>query len=370
MITLLHAIGAALSQVRRRKVLASVALVAAASGAGSLYFVVGDAVSHNEGTAARLSTADARSIVVKATKPDVTPIPYRLAAAIAGLPAVTNAVGLGRVQSVRNVLWPTGADAVGLFSMATLAGSPPISLESGRAARPSEVQASGQARAVLGIGAASPGRVETDDQTIFAVVGTYSAKPLGAIHELLNAALIMPAPDGADLSILALVVAQPADLEAVVPAARAILGGLPPGQYTLDFDERAFDVERTIRSEARKGVRALALGLVAIGITISALVAFVDAITRRRDIARQRALGRTRTEVLTTIAIKMTALAFFGACAGACVAALMLQNHDARFDPALLVSSVALITVAGGLASLPGGLFGALQDPAAILRVP
>jgi hypothetical protein len=46
--------------------------------------------------------------------------------------------------------------------------------------------------------------------------------------------------------------------------------------------------------EARKGVRALALALVAIGITIGALGAFIDAITRRRDIARQLALGRTR----------------------------------------------------------------------------
>ena len=151
-----------------------------------------------------------------------------------------------------------------------------------------------------------------------------------------------------------------------------LFSDLLPTDYTAEFDNRLNDVEATIADSGRQGTRSTALALTGLGGIIEAIVTAVNALTQRREIARRRALGATRSMILGTLVSEGAILGTVGAITGSTIATIAL---DARYPTApigvgLPVVAAVFVAAIAAIAAIPGAYFGAYQDPATVLRVP
>lgn len=356
---------------RRRWPLSLAAALSAALVAGGVVYLVGDSASRNENLVRSLRSPDARSIVfrAKAESPDLL-LPGPALHALAELDGVELAVAFSKVTSATVAGFDDTDVAVGFFSAVSLRGGDPFRLTSGRQPQVGEVVASEFAMKELRLTNSTVGAVQIGNETL-PIVGSYDPLNRGKITELLERSVLTPAnADSAGFFTLAMIVRQPADVPAVVEAGRVLLGQQGPGSFTVEYDESAAGVEELVANAGNSSVRSTALGIVLVGALIEMVIAFLNALLQRREIARRRALGYTRGQVLGTLLLEGTMLSAVGAFGGACVAALVLVNGGGSVDLNQSLSSVALITLIGAVATVPAGALGAFQDPAQILRVP
>jgi ABC-type antimicrobial peptide transport system permease subunit len=91
---------------------------------------------------------------------------------------------------------------------------------------------------------------------------------------------------------------------------------------------------------------------------------------QRRENARRRALGFTRTEIVALGIIETALLSTIGATVGISAASARLYRFGTITKPAQVFATFGFLTLLAMLAAIPGSANAALQDPARILRVP
>jgi putative ABC transport system permease protein len=329
--------------------------------------VVSNAVARNEALAADLSSEAALSITVTATDSDVIPLPRALVFSIASLPGVVQAVGLTAPKAAVNALLPASSNTVGVFGVLELRGEGPLTVTSGRDAGATEVLLSGEASARLGISRPAIGSVQIDG-VIAPTVGSFEPSGSGRLAELLVGAAVTPINPDSAVGILSIRVNTAADVAAVASAIRQILAPLGPSTYVVDLDQRAAEVDELVRATTRSSTRSLAIGLLGSGGIAGGLISLLNALSRRRDFARQRALGSTRLDLMRVAVIQSFIVALLGASVGSAIGVAFLTKGVV--DRALPISVTITVVTIQTLAVVPGAAFGALQDPAKILRVP
>ncbi len=368
---LFRLLAAAADHIRRRWPLALVAATAAALAAGGVVFLVGDSVSRNEDLVRSLRSPMVRTITFRAEDDTAEPLlPGVAVNDLAQLDGVEHAVAFSKVRSASVAGFEDPSVSVGFFTAVALRGGSPYQLVSGREPGPGEVIVSRFAAEQLRLTQTAAGAIQVGGEVV-AVVGSYESSNLGGITDLLDRSVVAPASatSGGFFSLV-VVVREPADVATVVDSARLLLARHSTATYTVDFDENAIAVEALVARTGNSNVQSTALGIVLVGALVEMLVAFLNALLQRREIARRRALGYTRGQVLGTLVIEGTLLSIAGGLVGMAVALAALVANGEAVQLGQSLSTVALITVIGAVATVPGGALGAFQDPARILRVP
>ena len=365
-------VAVALGHARRRLVLSLAAILVAGVAAGAVVYLIGDSTQRSNNLLSALNSPDVRSVTIRASSDNREQdlLPARTVRNIAMLPGVERALGLSKVRSATTPTVNDNNVAVGYFVGTTLHGNPPYQLTSGQSPKFGEAIASEAAAQRLRLNTPTAGQTRVEGDLI-PIVGTYDAPDLGTITELLNTSVLSPAEDNpAGYYLLVLIVQHPADVLTVVNATGLLLREFGTTRYTVEYDDRAAAVESLVSAAGRSGVRSTAIAIVGVGALIEAAVAFINAVLQRREIARRRALGFTRTMVFSTLVIEGGVLSGIGAAVGSLTATLILTRNNAGFNLTQPLATASFVAFIGILATLPGGALAALQDPARILRVP
>jgi putative ABC transport system permease protein len=362
----------AASHAVRRPLLSLSALIVTGVASAAVVFLIGSTTSQSNDLVASLRSADVRSIVVRAQDP-AAPLPGGLVNTIADLPAVDAAVALSKVRSATTAAVADASVTVGFFDGVVLTeqvGDPVIQMVTGRLAATGEAVVSVDAARALRLAIPGAGALLVDDERV-GVVGAYRATGLGAISDFLDRSVLTPAAaDASGYFSVLLVVREPSDVERSVDAIGRLLAAYGTERYTVDFDDRAGDIESLVAESGRAGVRTTAVSVVTIAALIQICVAFLNASLQRREIARRRALGYARRHVLAAIVGEAAALGSVAAVIGvvAGLTLLAVRGYDADIGQA--AATAGFVALVGAVAALPGGALGAVQDPARILRVP
>ena len=357
----------ALGHARRRVAMSAASVVLPAVMAGAIVTLTGDATRRADSLLAQLRDAKARSIVLRSSNPDKRVAPG-IARALASLPGVELAIGFPTAQSVTAPGLHDPAASVGLVAVDTLAGTLPMHVTSGRMPGVGEVIASAGARRSLRMTEPLATGVSTNDG-VLPVVGTFEFDDRGAISDLLANAVLGPGRSGTEsYSTLAILVREPADVRVVADA----VGRLVPDRegISLDFEARSANIEKLVASAGKRNVASLALAVVLTGALIEIASSLLSSLLQRRENARRRALGFSRTEIVLLGLVEAGILSGVGASLGTALAALRLAHEHAPVRVAQLGATIGLLFLLAVIASIPGGANSALQDPARILRVP
>jgi len=349
--------------------LASVSIGAIA--AGGVVFLIGDTTAQSDELLRSLSSPNARSITLRATSADHPSdlLPASAVSDIVALPGVESAVVLSKVQSATTIFRdPTVS--VGFFEYSTAKGPDPFSVVGGRDAVRGEAITSPVAAHRLRLVEPSAGVALAQDRTV-AIVGSFEARQFGAIYDLIHESVITPAPaSSTGAFILVLLVKAPADVRAVVTASTQLLTAFGTDRVTIEYDQRAAEVERLVARSGRSGTHTIAVAILLLAALVEAAIAFINAILQRRDIARRRALGYSRSMEFGSLIVEGAALTGSGAAVGAFAAVAALHVQRGIDVGGLATATAILVTLIGVVATMPGGLLAAVQDPARILRVP
>ena len=363
-------LGVALGHARRRPGLSTASVLISLVGAGALTYIVGDTAARTTQLLQQLRTPTARSILIR-TRTSQPPVLFDPLATtnLAQLPGVEYAVGLSPVTSATNAAIPGTQATIGFFELTVLAGDAPFEINAGRppGQREAVISEPGAQRINATVPLASA--IDVAD-TAYPIVGTYATPDHGQISQLLaTSAITLATADPPGYSLIALTVRQPADLAAVTRTLPVLFSDLLPTDYTAEFDNRLNDVEATIADSGRQGTRSTALALTGLGGIIEAIVTAVNALTQRREIARRRALGATRSMILGTLVSEGAILGTVGAITGSTIA-LDTRYPTAPVGVGLPVAAAVFVAAIAAIAAIPGAYFGAYQDPATVLRVP
>ncbi|GBD83622.1 FtsX-like permease family protein [bacterium BMS3Abin02] len=110
----------------------------------------------------------------------------------------------------------------------------------------------------------------------------------------------------------------------------------------------------------------MAVGLVLVGLNIYGSVT-----TARRDYGRRRALGASRTDIITLVTTQTVTIAITGTLAGSLVGgAIIWRLTGTPPDAGFAVAVAVLAVLAAAIAAIPPAMVAAWRDPVSILRVP
>jgi hypothetical protein len=92
---------------------------------------------------------------------------------------------------------------------------------------------------------------------------------------------------------------------------------------------------------------------------------------RKQDFGRRRALGATRTNIVTLVAIHYLLVAAIGITTGISIATIVtIRWTDAPPDTTFTTAIALLALIVTIIAALPPALIAAYRDPVRVLRVP
>lgn len=284
-------------------------------------------------------------------------------AVIEALSLVESAVGLGTARDVTNgAVGPGGPTA----HARTLIGHLPsaVALEAGRWPQPGEALISAHAQTTLGM--EDPYGYILDGEVEYPVVGAF--RPLPLVEELDGGIVIAsPAGSAAYLTVLA------ADTTVVGAATTGALRTLSPvdtDAIRVESPQSLADVQQEVAGDLGAFSRTLLLGVLTAGAALVTVVVLADVLLRRADLGRRRALGATRTVIITLVVGRTILPSLLGAFLATAIGLGATHAMDARPPLDFAAGTATLALLAATLASLPPALYAANRDPVSVLRTP
>lgn len=290
-------------------------------------------------------------------------------AAVERIGALSNVewvIGLGYAQDGRNANIGEAAIPV---PIRVLFGSIPDPITiNGRTPAIGEGVAGIEAIETLGMPSAVGG-VDTND-TQLAIVGGFSAtEPL---TDLNRSILTPPDPDtDQPLRSVHVLATSPNEVANVTTSVAMLLGAHDPQSVRYDTSQTLADVRAAVAGELGRYSRRLVLGTLAAGLFLITLSIYSSVTLRKQDFGRRRALGATRTNIVTLVAIHYLLVAALGILVGVGIATIVTIRWtdappEATFTTAIAVLAL-LVTI---IAALPPALIAAYRDPVRVLRIP
>ncbi|MFC4613439.1 FtsX-like permease family protein [Cellulomonas algicola] len=281
------------------------------------------------------------------------------------LAGVTWAFGLGPATDARNSDFEQAGAGV---AVRALFGSLPadVPVTSGRpAVQPGEALAGVGASDVLRLSDVV-GRV-SDGQTSVGVVGQVDAiGPLSFVDELV---LRIPAADE-ELPVRYVYVLVD-DATNAREVATAVTALLPPGGVEVETSDGAIALRDVVAGRLGSASRQLMAAVLGCGLVLVSVTMLGAVAARRRDFGRRRALGASRSAIVTLVLVQSALAGAIGALVGAGTAlgwSLLSGLPLAPWQFVMGLCALAvLVTLVG---SAPPALTAASRDPVRILRVP
>lgn len=116
--------------------------------------------------------------------------------------------------------------------------------------------------------------------------------------------------------------------------------------------------------------RTLLLGVLGAGGLLVAVVVLADALVRRADLGRRRALGANRGVIVGLVTLRTLLPAVVGAAVGTGIGLWLTARLGAIPPLDFTVGVAVLATLAAVASAVPPALFAATCDPVAVLRTP
>lgn len=286
--------------------------------------------------------------------------------AIGELEGVSWVIGLGPAVEFRNSAVPRESGV----AFRALVGDLPAEVEvvAGRTIiRPGEAVIGAEARQRLGLLSASGGA--GDGEIEVAVVGEIAAQePLTFLNR--GGLYISHDPD-ATLRYLYILAEDATRLPELEPAILAAAHSHDPRHLDLSYSEGALRLREVLAGQLSANSRQIMLGILLVGFGLVTVTFFGAVNGRRRDIGRRRALGASRSAIVSTVLMESAISGLVGVSGGTIVG-LVILNFTAGILPAPeFTAGVGVLTF---LMTLLGAVAPAVtasrRDPVGILRVP
>ena len=210
---------------------------------------------------------------------------------------------------------------------------------------------------------------EPGDQAV-GVVGVFEAT--GPLAGLANTVLIATDPTGIDSLRFVYVMAR--DVAVVDRLEDVLLTSTPalnPAALTIETPSGAIALRDVIAGNLGAASRQLMAVVMAVGAILIAVTMFAATAAKRRDFGRRRALGATRTTLITALLTQTTIGAIPGILLGTTTGLITLHTTTGSLPNPRFTAGVAglalLITLT---AATPIATHAATRDPLRILRVP
>jgi putative ABC transport system permease protein len=178
--------------------------------------------------------------------------------------------------------------------------------------------------------------------------------------------------DGRSLVNVVVVIVRDADLVSPISSAIApLLAPTDPTQVTIQTSQTLADIHSLVQAQLSTFTRALVLALLGVTGVLVAVIMYGLVTMRRKDFGRRRALGATKSLIVTLLLIQTGLLALAGIAGGiatACV--LLLVEGDPVPDPDYILALGVLTLAAVLLAALVPALSASRKEPIRELRVP
>lgn len=349
--------------------LLTVAMVAGMCAATLL--TTGRTVAAEQAVLAEVDAAGTRSIVVRAGKN--AGLTVTLLDRLRTVEGVEAAAGFGPIVDAHNAAVP-GAPPVAVRNAYGTIGDNPMQPPDHPAHR--AALASTAAARALGLHDGT-GALHTDHHTEVLVTGELTVpdhlrflEPLVVVPSSAPGSASGVDPD-APLTMLVVLAASPPEVAAVEEVVRSLLDAPDPGSVTLETSAGLAAVRAAVGGELGTYGRSTVLAILAVSTVLVAVNLLALVTMRRKDFGRRRALGATRSLIVTLLLGQVAILAVAGAALGT---AASLAGLAAVGDPLPGARFTAAIAVAGvlvaALAALPPAVIAARRDPLHELRVP
>lgn len=277
---------------------------------------------------------------------------------------VQRAAALGRTLDVTNGAIP-GSPATPIWPLyGDMSDIAP--LVAGRAPGPGEAIIGIEAQSALRMAQPS-GFVQTRVGMQYPIVGAFNASEP---FDDLNGGVLTPAGDDTRLTQLRVLVTNMEDVRATQSSILSILSPADPQKMQLrsgrDLVEQAFSVGG-LTAQFGQTTFLLILG---VGALFVSAVVLSDVLIRRRDLGRRRALGASRTTLVSLVVARNVAAGAIGAIAGSAIAALLAAQTSSMPPLKFIIAVAVLALLACAIASLPPAIYAAHRDPVRVLRTP
>ncbi len=323
----------------------------------------GQTVQAEQQVLSRIDAAGTRSIVISDTQGSAGMTADAIER-IGRLSGVEWVIGLGPATDVRAAGNPGGNPA----AIRIVHGALPAQVTTtGLPIEPGKALVGPDAQTTLGLELPIGGATSEDGGV--AIVGSFRADdPL----DFLNRSLITgPGPDDTNLRSIHILVATPDQVAQVTDAAVGLIAAQDPTSVGVETSETLAQIRAAVQGELGRYGRQLITLVLAAGLILTGLNVYGTVTNRRRDFGRRRALGASRSTIVTLIATQTALVAATGAIIGSAVTAAIVQRltsnpPDLRFTSAIII----LATIIATLAAIPPALVAAYRDPVRVLRVP
>ncbi|WP_114552703.1 ABC transporter permease [Cellulosimicrobium sp. TH-20] len=241
-----------------------------------------------------------------------------------------------------------------------------VTLTAGRWPRAGEALVSTQTAQTLGLDAAV-GALADDNGHEYPIVGAYTAR---TPFTDLDAGALTPAADDAELRTLDVITTTAGQAGTVQTLVLQLIAAPDPTALTVTSPTTLADLQDQITGDVAAFGAGLLLLVLAAGAILTTLVVLADTLVRRKDLGRRRALGASRTAIVTLVTTRTVLPAAFGALAGTLVGLLLVARMGATPPIAFCAGTAVLALLAAGLAALAPAVIAAFRDPVAVLRTP
>ena len=358
--------------VRSQKATSVVVAVLVAVQCIAVALTAGRAASTQQDILSRIDDQDTRSITVRASAD--APVPTQFLDVLAATTEVEQVVGLGPIFDASNAAYPAGPPIPLRRAYGVLEGVRLTQTSDPRFAEMAWI--SQRAADTLGMTTDS-GALVAGSGHQFPAVRVWGTAPLLAEQEPL-ALIPASATDrlaGANptdpLTLLVILAREPADVTSLEPLVRTLIrdAAVPGADVTTSADMAA--VRELVSGELTDYGRRTTLGVLSIGLIVTALALLALTHLRRREFGRRRALGASQSIVLSLVLGQTTFSAALGAALGTLGITIWMHSQDGGPPPWPFLAAIAILTITcAALAALVPALVAARRDPLKELRVP
>lgn len=208
-----------------------------------------------------------------------------------------------------------------------------------------------------------------------------SGAELGVVGEIavpdflmdLEPLVVVPGALSEDHTInILIVIAQAPELVAPVSATlKSVLAADDPSKVTIRTSEALATLRSIVQGQLNSFSRGLVLALMALTGVLVMVILYGLVMMRRKDFGRRRALGASRSMIISLLLLQTSALAFLGIVIGAGVAALFLVISGDPLPPPAFVGAIGILTfLTAILAALVPAVIASRREPIKELRVP
>jgi len=236
----------------------------------------------------------------------------------------------------------------------------------------------GQAgEAVAGRGAAATlglidgaGPVVTPDRRV-GVVGIMDLT--GALSRFTDSVLVSASVGKAGLLRYIYVFANnAADVTTIAQAVTATVWVNQPSQMTIETSDAILALQQVVSGQLGASSRQLMAAIMGVGVAVAAATMFAVVGSKRRDFGRRRALGASRSAIVTLVLIQAGLTAIVGALIGSAIGMAAIRITSGIILPTRQFTTgfVVLAILAATVGAVPPAIVAARRDPVRELRVP